>query len=669
MQGSPADADSSALPALNTEICELIVSYLSGAELASVEAAIPDWHHAVFSRESWWATQCQLQFRGACDGKGCWSRSWRRRYQQLHMHASSPEYGTWCYTSVRHNLGDRVAQPQLFLSQDGKSLFCYGGWTDNGPETDLHYVSLKDVFKKCTADVQQWSFSDEEGSAAAAGAESPGDFAFELVEDFGRPCYPGGVQSLTPLWFGDDSPSAAHIEKTYEQLKSQASRSSCPELSSNGRTSLVLAFGGAQGGYRNEHNRHAVGALQQDVRDDGATFSILWGKPAAPVPKPNEALPTPRAAHTATYVPSRLLASADYPEGVVVVFGGHTDDTNTELSSIEILNVQDWSWNAMDAFGDRPRPRHGHSATLVEVDGRGYLVIVGGGEGNILHGSSMEMGDVVVLDCHDWRWLGSLEMCWLDAEAQTGVPRQGRHHTASPGLNGEIYLFGGGHRPKRTVRLLNGRDCVEAVRNGKDNITITEISAQERGVQQTQADSSSGGFAAPGPQADPAWQAARMLPKGRKMHGAVSLLPYAPCLLAFGGWESGPHFEDLWIMGFGRSKGALAAFSALSRAQQAENDSEADGIEDFFHGVTFRGMGVPDTGNLRRNLMLLMLQNYQRQQRMQQEAGGMDVDSDEEGFEVELQDDALLGEHEPADSDDEASDDSSDMEAAHMAPL
>eukprot|EP00971_Amphidinium_carterae_P282121 5600476-Amphidinium_carterae.1 len=52
---------------------------------------------------------------------------------------------TWCYYSETHGLDDRVAQPQLFLGPEGRKMFCYGGWTDSGPENDLHCVSIEDL--------------------------------------------------------------------------------------------------------------------------------------------------------------------------------------------------------------------------------------------------------------------------------------------------------------------------------------------------------------------------------------------------------------------------------------------------------------------------------------------------------------------------------------------
>ena len=35
-----------------------------------------------------------------------------------------------------------------------------------------------------------------------------------LLEAFGAPARAGGVQTLTPLWFGNDQPSEAHIAAT-----------------------------------------------------------------------------------------------------------------------------------------------------------------------------------------------------------------------------------------------------------------------------------------------------------------------------------------------------------------------------------------------------------------------------------------------------------------------
>jgi len=56
--------------------------------------------------------------------------------------------------------------------------------------------------------------------------------------------------------------------------------------------------------------------------------------------------PTPRGAHTATYVPACFVGEAEYPEGCVVVFGGHTNNCSESLSTVDVLAIHNWSWTA-----------------------------------------------------------------------------------------------------------------------------------------------------------------------------------------------------------------------------------------------------------------------------------------------------------------------------------
>mmetsp|Transcript_41607 Transcript_41607/g.75450 ORF Transcript_41607/g.75450 Transcript_41607/m.75450 type:complete len:643 (-) Transcript_41607:66-1994(-) len=597
------------LSTLSPEVSGLVLSFLSGRELAAAEASLPEWHKTVLNKESWWSERCLKEFGSIPHTANLWSDCWRRKYQQLYG-ASHPTHATWCYSSCDHGLEDRVAQPQLFIGPRGQKMFCYGGWTEGGAVNDLHSVPLKEMYTRCQ---QNSAPSASRAAAAAAPEEEPREreqegFRFQEVETQGKPVYPAGVQTLTPIWFNGDAPTQAHVLATYESFVSSGCLTRGKSLE-NKDMSMVIAFGGAQGGYRNEHNRYAVGILSEGQQDSPS--SIVWGRPKE---CPDSLPPTARAAHTATYVPARFLPAHEYPEGAVVIFGGHTDDTSVELSSIEVLALHSWSWQRVDPRGVAPRPRHGHTGTLVEVDGKGYLVFVGGGVGNILgSGRVAEFGDVAILDCQDWSWLGGpLQMSWAPTEEERAAPpKQGRHHTACVGLRGQILLYGGGHRPDRPVRVLDGKQCVELAKAGEESITVSAISCYERP-----------GSAAPAAEegAEQHWGEASTLPEGRKMHGAVSLLPFAPCLVVYGGWNTGPHFSDLWILGLGCSQRELRNFAALPPIPTRERPRD---IDDFFPGAAFHG------GALRHQLVMMMLQHYREQR------GGQEEDDDEEEEEDE----------------------------------
>mmetsp|Transcript_22787 Transcript_22787/g.52058 ORF Transcript_22787/g.52058 Transcript_22787/m.52058 type:complete len:625 (-) Transcript_22787:118-1992(-) len=584
------------LCSLSPEVSGLVLSFLSAPELAVAEASLPEWHKTVLSKQRWWSERCLAEFGARPHAANLWSTCWRRKYQQLYG-AAHPTHGTWCYYSETHGLDDRVAQPQLFLGPEGRKMFCYGGWTDSGPENDLHCVSIEDVCRRCLRNDGATTTLEAHGDQEEA--ESAG-FRFEYVEMQGRPCRRAGVQTLTPLWFGTEAPTAKHISETYANFVCQGSLTKGRKPESQ-NMAMVLAFGGAQGGYRSEHNHYAVGLLTECQHD--GTSSIVWGRPKE---SPDSDTPTPRAAHTATYVPGRFLPPGEYPEGAVVVFGGHTEDTEVELSSIELLRIHNWSWYKLQPRGVAPRARHGHTATLVEVDGRGYILFIGGGTGNILGSSgdrdTEEFGDVAILDCYSWSWLGPLHMSWI--VEQSDRPTLGRHHTACAGLGGQVLLYGGGRQPQsKHVRTLDGRQCVEAAKAGQESVTVREVACHERSDEDEQ------------------WKSATKLPECRKMHGAVSLLPFAPCLVIYGGWFTGSHFSDLWILGLGGSKHQLSSFAAPKLPSRSRPDARFD-FPAGLHG-----------GGLRDQLVMMMLARFREQRAAAEEAE--DNDEDEEGEEFE----------------------------------
>lgn len=558
-QGLPEDSSQTDFRDLNDEVQAQVLSFLPGWAAAKAQVAMKAWR-VLLADETWWKDRCTKEFFAPQLSDGALNTvGWREKYVEL-LGANSSSLGTWCYRSRRHDLGDRVAQPQLFVGPNGKRLFCYGGWTNRGPQTDLLWANVDAVAASTSRPPSVQSSQEQEDLQET----SNGHWRFSRAETSGTPAYRGGVQTLTPLWFGADGPSEDHIASTGAELVALAASRGSTAVTVRPGASLIMAFGGAQGGYRSEHNDWAIGVLSEG---DGETpASILWGRPRTVKSvggTPEDFRPTNRGAHTATFVPARL-AGGEYPEGCVVVVGGHTDDCSTSLASIEVLRLHNWTWRPVPVEpSSGPSPRHGHSTSLVEVNGKGYLIVLGGGTGNILSFGTRERenSDGAVFDLTTWSWLGGFR---VECGASV-VP--GRHHTASRGLNNQIYVFGGGARPGNRVCVLEGAECVAAAGTPR-YVHLREVplvAEQERPPSR---------------------------PTGRKMHGAACLMPFAPLLVVFGGWETGAHFDDLWTFALGAGARQLEAFATLSQGSasaaaeaSSEPEDDEDDDEDELEGV------------------------------------------------------------------------------------
>ncbi|CAE8654965.1 unnamed protein product, partial [Polarella glacialis] len=541
------DGDASAIAFLdfNDEIQAQVLSFLPGWVSAQAQAALPSWR-SILSCDSWWRTRCLRDFKAHLLPRtpaGVGAATWHAKYRQLNA-AKKARTGTWCHRSRRHGLGDRVAQPQMFVGREGQKLFNYGGWSGRGPQNDLHWVPI-DTLRSCAA-------RSPLASAASGSGTTAEPWKFVRAEEHGTPAFHGGVQALTPLWFGSaDTPSLKHIAATSAALAASCAAAGDKAVVSSGSegfgSCLLFAFGGGQGSYRNEHNSWAVGVLHEGQGSDPA--KVLWGRPK---PARTEGAdddeefyqPGARAAHSATYVPARL-AGGLFPEGCVVVYCGHRQHVREELGSIDVLSLHDWRWQPIDHGQEAPEPRHGHSTTLLEVDGKGYLIVVGGGTGNILENFGVQdFYDAAVLEIATWNWLGKFRL-----DLEPGAAGPGRHHTACSGLLGQIFLFGGGQRPGGQVLLLDGEGLVrQALAGTSRRVALREVSSQISGSERE-------GGPAPA------------LPTGRKMHGAACLLPWAPMLVVYGGWERGPHFDDLWVYAMGGDAEDLEGFECLLRSQ------------------------------------------------------------------------------------------------------
>eukprot|EP00439_Symbiodinium_sp_Y106_P079051 s977_g17.t2 len=356
-----------------------------------------------------------------------------------------------------------------------------------------------------------------------------------------------------------------------------------------------MTFGGAGGGYRHEHNSWSIGLLQEGEGD--AASSILWGRPqGGSTPDLDDSgelreQPLPRCAHSATFIPARL-AGAEYPEGCVAVFGGHTQHCTESLANMDILSLSNWQWRALplieksEALPEdwQMQHRHGHSATLFEVDGRGYLVVVGGGIGNILENWGVrDFGDLVVLDLDPsgWRWIGHY---MFRHDHSLAMP--GRHHTACKGLGGKLLLMGGGRRPGRQVCVVDAEQCIRRAVCG-DAVGQTGLRPIPHQVPRPVAGEEGGAAASM-----ELGRSEAALPVGRKMHGAACLAPWAPLVVIFGGWETGPHFSDLWAFAIGNSAEDIEDYRILSEGGEVE-EQEEEGEEDGSNFVGLRMLG-PD---------------------------------------------------------------------------
>jgi hypothetical protein len=61
------------------------------------------------------------------------------------------------------------------------------------------------------------------------------------------------------------------------------------------------------------------------------------------------------------------------------------------------------------------------------------------------------------------------------------------------------------------------------------------------------------------------------------MHGAACLLPWLPILVVFGGWERGPHFEDMSLCALGnQTKGGVEGSEVLGEEEEDEQEVEEE---------------------------------------------------------------------------------------------
>lgn len=531
---------------LGDELSLEVMDYVDGASALRAAAASPVWARLLLGAKSedyWRRTTIRELDAPAlqeCGPPLCCAAPWRARFRELKQRC--PRRARWLSWSTRHGLTDRVAAPQLFVGPRGRRLFCYGGWTRLGPQTDVQWTNLSEIAKLARRG---------RGRSSEAGVQHVTGPLFRRAEDTGRPVQRGGVQTLTPLWRtngGLEGPSRSHV----------AAALGVPLAELESDVELVLTFGGAGGGYNNEHNDWRIAALKEGRDEEPAR--LAWtgvGRSRRDGGTHDQAEIDTRCAHSATYVPPRLLDG--HTEGAVFVIGGHTDDCTRSLAAVDCLDVAQWTWERHIGEGCSFAGRHGHSATLVEVNGAGYIIVVGGGTGNILHGFGAgiaEFDDCCVFDCRAKHWLATFD---LGARQSVGTCF-GRHHTSAACCNGRTLLFGGGASPTNRLGLLDMRRCVKrALSSGPDR-----PACRRRVAEPLLCDLTPGLVESDVPTA----------PRGRKMHGAACLLPWLPLFVVFGGWEFGPHFSDMWLADLEPAGGP--SIVDIEEEDKAPDDSDDD---------------------------------------------------------------------------------------------
>eukprot|EP01126_Amoeba_proteus_P047341 TRINITY_DN5396_c0_g2_i11.p1 TRINITY_DN5396_c0_g2~~TRINITY_DN5396_c0_g2_i11.p1 ORF type:complete len:349 (-),score=58.95 TRINITY_DN5396_c0_g2_i11:756-1802(-) len=126
--------------------------------------------------------------------------------------------------------------------------------------------------------------------------------------------------------------------------------------------------------------------------------------------------------HVSSPPPSRLEHSATVIGNEIWIFGG--TDKSEYFADVHVLDVVNKTWRIPKLGGQPPKPRRGHTATLIDGD---KIVIIGGS-------NEMEhFSDLHVLDTK----LGM----WVEANVQGTLP--GRYGHGAVLLWGSIFIIGG----------------------------------------------------------------------------------------------------------------------------------------------------------------------------------------------------------------------------------
>jgi hypothetical protein len=142
---------------------------------------------------------------------------------------------------------------------------------------------------------------------------------------------------------------------------------------------LLISFGGEaiQGTKTNTVNEFMV--LDTEI--------MIWYPPAV-----SGDVPTARSGHTATVLGNREL----------VVFGGVRAGGSKWLNSVSVLNIEAWKWSTPRILGAAPPPRSYHSATPIQNDAK--IVIFGGNNADQCFDTIHVLEKLHLEQQPQWKW-------------------------------------------------------------------------------------------------------------------------------------------------------------------------------------------------------------------------------------------------------------------------
>lgn len=193
---------------------------------------------------------------------------------------------------------------------------------------------------------------------------------------------------------------------------------------------------------------HTASLMHNDLVVFGGVKNNKWQRSLAvldtmlwkwSVPKILGDAPRARSYHSATPIPDSNL---------LLIFGGNNETQCFNDVVVLDTSKEKWTWFYPDVSGDKPCPRTGHSAVLLE-DGKTVLIYGGWDPNDEDAGSDEDMifGDSFLLNTSTWTWKAGPKPKF--AAKQEGVKNGGlkRVGTSSALVPGEdvtqMLMFGG----------------------------------------------------------------------------------------------------------------------------------------------------------------------------------------------------------------------------------